>query len=177
MVSDDFPGLDSALRTLFLKTDHQLCFVHLQRNVLRNMAKSDALEFNKELKIIKLSRDYDSAVDEFKKLCQKYLSKYPAFMKILISKAEKFLSFLKYPEPVRKHIYTTNIVENFNSRIEVGRINSGGYFQSLKTADIVVYLVYSKLKDGKWKKPLFAFSSVSYEIKQLFNLRFQTQFS
>lgn len=177
VVSDDFPGLDSALRTLFPKTDHQLCFVHLQRNVLRNMAKSDALEFNKELKIIKLSRDYDSAVDEFKKLCQKYLSKYPAFMKILISKAEKFLSFLKYPEPVRKHIYTTNIVENFNSRIEVGRINSGGYFQSLKTADIVVYLVYSKLKDGKWKKPLFAFSSVSYEIKQLFNLRFQTQFS
>ena len=50
IVSDDFPGLNEAIKALFPKTEHQLCYVHLQRNLFKNMARKDAQEFNKFLK-------------------------------------------------------------------------------------------------------------------------------
>jgi len=46
IVSDDFPGMAEAIRTLFSLTDHQLCYLHLERNVRRNMGKEDASLFN-----------------------------------------------------------------------------------------------------------------------------------
>lgn len=39
IVSDDLPGLIEATQTIFPLADHQLCFVHLQRNVRRHMNK------------------------------------------------------------------------------------------------------------------------------------------
>ena len=33
IVSDDFPGIANAIEKFFPDTDHQLCFIHLQRNV------------------------------------------------------------------------------------------------------------------------------------------------
>jgi transposase-like protein len=46
VVSDDFTGLQQAVESLFPGADHQLCFVHLQRNVKRNMSKTDSKTFN-----------------------------------------------------------------------------------------------------------------------------------
>ena len=126
IVSDDFPGLSEAIRTLFHQTDHQLCFVHMQRNVFRNMSKSDAEEFNVALAKIKLNGDYEESIKEFESLCSRYEKKYPAYIKMLKGNIEKYLCYKKYPEGLQKHIYTTNIVENINSRFEVLRVNAGG---------------------------------------------------
>lgn len=172
IISDDFPGLDQAIKTLFPNTDHQLCFIHMQRNVRRNMSKTDAKEFNKSLTSIRLISDYDKAIAMFENLCEEYKNKYPTFIKYLLAKKYLYFSFIKYPEPLRKHIYTTNIVENLHSRIELIRINSGGHFQSTKTAEISIFLTVENLKKGKWFKPLPAFREALYEINQLFATRF-----
>lgn len=179
LVSDDFSGLHQAIKQLFPLTDHQLCLVHLQRNIRKNMSKNDAKIFNQELIKIKLAQDYETALAEFEKLCERFEKKYPAYIKMLTNKKEQYFAFMKYPEPIRKHIYTTNTVENLNSRLEVLRINSGGYFQSIKTADVAIYVTVERMQKNKWSKPLAAFREVFYEIKQLFNTRFmqQTQFS
>jgi MULE transposase domain. len=42
IVSDDFPGIANAIEKFFLDTDHQFCFIHLQRNVTARMSKQDA---------------------------------------------------------------------------------------------------------------------------------------
>jgi len=49
IVSDDFTGIDKAINALFPKSDHQLCHVHLKKNVQRYMGKEDAKTFNKKL--------------------------------------------------------------------------------------------------------------------------------
>ena len=60
VVSDDFPGIIDAVRLAYPLADHQLCFVHLQRNVRKHMAKDDASVFNKELyKLRTSSSDFD----------------------------------------------------------------------------------------------------------------------
>jgi transposase-like protein len=90
-------------------------------------------------------------------------------MKQLIEKKERYWTYLKFPSGVRKHIYTTNAIENFNSRLEVLRIENGGYFQSIKTAEVSIYVLINRLKSGKWSKPMLYFKNCEYEIIQLFN--------
>ena len=45
IVSDDFPGIANVIEKFFPDTDHQLCFIHLQRNVTAQMSKQDAQFF------------------------------------------------------------------------------------------------------------------------------------
>jgi putative transposase len=112
-------------------------------------------------------------------LCDKYKSKYPHFIDRLISNKERYFPFIDYPYPVRKLIYTTNAVENFNSLLEKIRINNGGYFQSRDYVDAAVFVLANRLLNKKWNNPLPVLKGYEYEINQLFNLRFsdgQTQF-
>ncbi|WP_440871030.1 IS256 family transposase [Thermodesulfovibrio yellowstonii] len=154
IVSDDFSGLSSAIEALFPNTDHQLCLIHMQRNLKRNMSKGDVKAFHEELQIIKRINDFDKAVERFEELCRKFEKKYPAYIKSLIAKKERYFQYLKYPEGVRKHVYTTNIVENINSRLELVRTNTGGYFQSMRTAEVAIYVTLSRIEKTKWRNPM-----------------------
>lgn len=179
IVSDDFPGLAQAIKALFPETDHQLCFVHMQRNINRNMSKQDAKKFYEELSIIKRIEEYERALNRFEELCKSYEKKYPAYIKGLLKKKEHYFVYKKYPEGVRRYIYTTNVVENINSRIELIRVNTGGYFQSIKTAEVAIYITVSRIQKTRWQKPLPLIKSALYELRQMFVKRFykETQFS
>jgi len=172
IVSDDFPGLSHAIKNLFPQTDHQLCFLHMQRNIKKNMSKQDAKQFYEELSLIKKINDYEKAVIKFEELCKSYEKKYPAYIKGLLNKKDNYFNYKKYPEAVRKYIYTTNVVENINSRIELIRANTGGYFQSIKTAEVAIYVTVSRIEKNKWKEPLPLVKSALYELKQMFVKKF-----
>ena len=105
IVSDDFPGMAEAIGTLFPLTEHQLCFLHLQRNVRRNMGKEDTSLFNRELENIRLSRNYEEGKERLDRLCRQNQPKYPSFIKNLQSRAEHYVCFLKYPEEIRRYLY------------------------------------------------------------------------
>lgn len=173
IVSDDLSGLDEAILAIFEKTDHQLCFIHLQRNVRCNMSKADAKEFNEQLKQIRVySRDHEEALAKIEELFKKYLDKYPTFIKYLTKKKEKYLAFTKYPKEIRKYIYTTNAVESFNSMLEKIRTRLGGYFQSEEILGVNVMLQYENLQKGKWKESVPKLKGAEYELNQMFRLKF-----
>jgi putative transposase len=172
IASDDFTGLSDAISVLFPKSDHQLCFVHFLRNAKRNMSKDDAATFTDEIQAIKHTKSFEDAVDTFSQICDKFYKKYPAYIDHIRKNKERYFQFLKYPKLIRKHIYTTNIVENFNGKLETLRVNSGGYFQSSKTIDVAVFVLISRLLKNKWKKPIPAFQACKYEIEQSFNAKF-----
>jgi transposase-like protein len=50
IVSDNFNGLDSAIKALFPKSEHQLCFIHMKRNLKRHLSKEDYNQFVMDLK-------------------------------------------------------------------------------------------------------------------------------
>ena len=81
------------------------------------------------------------------------------------------LCFLKYPEAIRKHIYTTNPVESVHSSFEKMRIKKGGFFQSMDTLNVAIFIVCDKL-NLTWKKPIPMIKSKLYELNQMFNLKF-----
>ncbi|WP_353684940.1 transposase [Thermodesulfovibrio sp. 3907-1M] len=153
-----------------------MCFVHLKRNIRRNMGKEASKEFLKKLHQIKqFSAGLEEAVERFKALCDRYQRSYPYFMKELKEKAEKYFNFLRYPENIRRHIYTTNAVENFNRRIEEIRLRLGGYFQSVEILEMNLFLQRERLLQGRWKKPVPILKANAYELRQIFNRKFYGQ--
>jgi len=179
IVSDDFPGLSEALKALYPLAEHQLCYIHLQRNVRRNMGKEDASLFNKELENIKSLREPEEGKERFEKLCHQYKNKYPSFIKSILPKKDNYLCFLKYPEEIRRYLYTTNSVESLHSRIEHIRMKLGGYFQSVSILEINLMLQVDRLKQKKWHNPIPTLKSKAYKLLKLFNTKFypETQYS
>lgn len=90
IVSDDFSGLSSTVKALFPNTDHQLCMIHMQRNIKRNMSKEDVKAFYEELMVIKRLNDFERAVVRFEELCKRFEKKYPAYIRSLIAKKEHY---------------------------------------------------------------------------------------
>jgi len=139
------------------------------------MSTRDASAFNKELANIRLSKDLQEGKERFESLCREYRDRYPTFIKGILQKAGHYLCFLRYPEDLRKHIYTTNAVESLHSKIELIRMRLGGYFQSVSVLEINMMLQLDRLKQGKWKKPVPLVKARAYEISQLFNMKFHAQ--
>ena len=172
VVSDDFKGLEDAVLEVFPLSDHQLCYVHLMRNIKRNLGREDASEFIMGLKRIAMAPDYELGLEEFRELCERYRDRYPRYMEILMRKAGSYLAFLKYPGDIRRFIYTTNLVESFNSLMEVMRYEKRGHFQSVGLLEVNLYLAQRRLGEGRWSKVVGRIRAHSYEIKQIFALRY-----
>jgi len=173
-ISDDFSGISDAIKAIYSKSLIQKCYVHLMRNIKKNLAKKDAGDFNYELKQIKECKEFDEGMKRFSDLCDKYSTAYKSYMSFLKGKQEEYLCFLRFPMDIRKYIYTTNAVENFNSLMERARINNGGYFQSLDSANKTVFLIVENMHNNIWKKnnPIIKFCS--YELEQKYSLTFNS---
>ena len=172
-ISDDFSGMSEAINTLFPLSDIQKCVVHLDRNLYRNMKKEDAQKVTKTLYQIRTTCDtYEAALSLYESnVIEKFKKQYPTFIKHLEKRKGEHLCFMKYPEAVRKHIYTTNPVESVHSSFEKMRIKKGGFFQSMDILNVAIFIVSDKL-NLNWKKPVPMIKSKLYELNQIFNLKF-----
>ena len=172
VISDDFAGIKDAISELFPFSDHQLCITHFKRNITKHMSKEDGTELKNELSNIKNSKTFDEAMMRFEKALIKQKDSYKSFIAYVWQRRQRYLNFIKYPERIRKYIYTTNVAENFNRRIEQIRVRLSGYFQSEEVLGINIILQIKRLKENKWKSPQPMFKACEYELLQLHRLRF-----
>ncbi|MCX7943670.1 MAG: transposase [Deltaproteobacteria bacterium] len=82
VVSDDFSGLSSVIKVILPETDYQLCLVHMERNIKRNMTKGDTKIFCGEVGIINKVNDSEKTLLRFEELCKRFEKRYPAYMKM-----------------------------------------------------------------------------------------------
>jgi putative transposase len=153
-VQDDFSGLLPIVKSLFPKTDVQLCLVHMQRNAKSHLAKADSAEFQQRLRCIKLAWDDQVGAAQFEQLCERFAPAYPTFIAELRKKRDHYLAFLRFPDRVRRSLSTTNVVEAINGQLEILRRNSGGYFQSEESLKLKLGLVLGSLESGRWRRGL-----------------------
>ena len=118
-VTDDFRGIGDVIAKLFPFADHQLCLLHLQRNLKRKLSGGAYREAARLLRKIRDARDREEGEGLFFALCR-VVEENAMWAERLSSKAHKYLAFLGYPEEVRKHIYTTNPLESVNAGISSG---------------------------------------------------------
>lgn len=169
ITSDAFPGLMRVTGTVYERALHQLCVTHMFRNLFRNMDKDDAKEFRREfVHQIKPAPNFDAAEPLFESLMRKYESKYPTFIDELRKNAAHYLVFTRFPELVRKHIYTSNLPEGINSAIEKKRKDVAGYFRSEEHFKTNFVVLAKHLHDNEWSKPQINLKAKDYEFRQIF---------
>lgn len=173
-VTDDFPGVKELIHKLYPFADHQLCYIHMQRNLRRDLPKKVYSDIRSLLFAARHSSSREEGLKRFEEICsiiEKSGDK--SYAQRLRGRAENYLAFLSYPEIVRKHIYTTNAVESINSGLEYIRRELGGYFPSRQSLDINYFVQIVNFNDCWMRLPIFVIASKSYELRQMFAMRFE----
>lgn len=109
---DGLKGFPEAIKTIFPKTEVQLCIVHQIRNSLKYVASKNQKEFMKDLKPVYKAINKESAEFELDKLEEKWGNRYPVVIKSWKDKWDNLSNYFKYPYEIRRIIYTTNIIES-----------------------------------------------------------------
>lgn len=119
LVSDGLTGIEDALAAVYSGTAHQLCVVHLERNILNQVKAGDKQAVAQGLK--EVFTMYDPADSpkagfaRFKKFAAQWAKKYPAMQRMANNpRYELYFTFLRYHPAVRPMIYTTNWIERLN---------------------------------------------------------------
>lgn len=111
---DNLSGFSSAIETVYPKTEQQLCIVHQIRNSVKYVSFKDLRTITVDLKKIYGAPTIEAAEYHLEEFREKWNSKYPQILKSWDTNWTELTTYFKYPEEMRKIIYTTNAVEGFH---------------------------------------------------------------
>jgi len=118
IVSDEHKGLKKAVQRQFQGVTWQRCQVHFMRNVLSSVAKKDRSMILSYLKEITGSVNLESARKRLSEAVYKLEATHPKVAEYLDTYCEEILAVYKLPEPHRKRMRSTNMLERFNEEIK-----------------------------------------------------------
>jgi len=149
---DGLQGFPEAINAIFPKTEVQLCIVHQIRSSLRYIASKDQKEFAKDLKLIYQASTKELAEEELLKLDEKWGKKYPLVINSWQSKWDNLSIYFKYPDDIRKVIYTTNIIESVHRQFRKLTKTKGAF----PNENSLLKLLYLGIKNAskKWSMPV-----------------------
>jgi transposase-like protein len=149
---DGLKGFPEAIKTIFPRTEVQLCIIHQIRNSMRYVASKNHKEFMKDLKLVYQASTKELAEDELLKLDEKWGQKYPIVIGSWKSKWENLSVYFKYPPEIRKVIYTTNIIESVHRQFRKLTKTKGAF----PNENSLLKLLYMGIKNAekKWTMPV-----------------------
>lgn len=153
---DGLTGFPEAIKSIFPKTEVQLCIVHQIRNSLKYVSSMDQKEFMKDLKLVYQATSKDIAEDKLLKLDEKWGKKYPIVLNSWNNKWENLSHYFKYPYQIRKIMYTTNIIESVHRQFRK-LTKTKGAFPNQNSLLKLLYLGIQNAKE-KWTQPVHNWS-------------------
>jgi transposase-like protein len=171
---DNLKGFSEAITTIFPKTEVQSCVVHQIRNSLKYVASKDQKEFLADLKPVYQAVNKDSAELQLLKLAEKWEKKYPLVIDSWQRNWEKLSTYFKYPEAIRKLVYTTNTIEGYHRQIRKVTKTKGAFTSDMALLKLI-YLA-SKNIEKKWTMPLSNWSLTISQLNLFFPERLNLNF-
>ena len=149
---DGLSGFPEAIQTIFPKTEVQLCIIHQIRNSLRYVASKNHKEFMADLKPVYRASTLGAAETALDALEAKWGKQYPIVIKSWRNKWELLSAYFKYPEPIRKVMYTTNSVEAVHRQFRKLTKTKGGF----PNDNSLLKLLYLGIQNAskKWTMPV-----------------------
>jgi len=108
---DGLKGFPEAIESIYPKTEVQLCIIHQIRNSMKYVASKNQKAFMVDLKPVYRASRLDAAEAALDSLEAKWGDTYPIVIKSWRNKWHQLSAYFKYPEPIRRIIYTTHAVE------------------------------------------------------------------
>ena len=111
---DGLTGMKEAINATFPNAEIQRCIIHQLRNSFKNVSYKDLKAFSKDFKTVYTAPGEEAALDNFVEVKNKWGKHYPFAFKNWENNWDVLSPFYKYPNEIRKIIYTTNIIEGVN---------------------------------------------------------------
>ena len=149
---DGLKGFPEAIETIFPETEVQLCVVHQIRNSLRYVGSKNHKEFMVDLKRVYKAVNKELAESELDILENKWNDKYPIVIKSWRNNWERLSQYFKYPEDIRRIIYTTNTIEAVHRQFRKLTKTKGAF----PNQDSLLKLLYMGIQNAskKWTMPI-----------------------
>lgn len=168
---DNLSGFSSAIETVFPKTEQQLCVIHQIRNSTKYIAYKDLKPVMADLKKIYGAPTLDDAEYRMEEFADKWGKKYPQIIKSWKANWTELTTYFKYPEEVRRLIYTTNAVEGFHRMLRKYTKTKTIY----PTDEAVKKSVYLSIQEitKKWGLPVRDWGIIIGQLMIFFEDRFE----
>ena len=114
---DGLTGFAQAIAAVFPETEIQHCIIHQIRNSTKYVSYKDLKALMADLKRVYTASTEEIARLELDAFAEKWDGKYPTISKSWNENWATLSTYFKYPEEIRKIIYTTNTVEGFNRQL------------------------------------------------------------
>lgn len=169
---DGLSGFPEAIASLYPKTEIQLCIIHQIRNSMRYVASKNQKAFMKDLKMVYRACSKKSAEDALDKLDEKWGKTYPLVIKSWRRKWENLSLYFKYPEAIRKIIYTTNAVEAIHRQFRKLTKTKGAF----PNENSLLKLLYAGILNAteKWTMPIQNWTQALSQLDIYFEGRLDT---
>ena len=106
---DGLNGFPQAIEAVYPKTEIQQCIIHQIRNTTNYVSYKDLKKLMADLKMVYAAPDEAAALKELESFGEKWNSKYPKIYKSWSERWATLSTYFKYPNEVRKLIYTTDM--------------------------------------------------------------------
>lgn len=145
---DGLTGFGDAIGAVYPKAEIQRCIVHQIRYSTKFISYKDIKPFMKELKEVYQAPTEDAALEALESLEGNWGKKYPTSIASWRNNWAQLSTYFKYPAEIRKLIYTTNSIENFNRQLRKVTKNRTIF----PTDDALFKLLYLAMMDitKKW---------------------------
>jgi putative transposase len=155
---DGLKGFVEALGAAFPRTEVQRCVIHQIRASTRYVSYKDRKSFIADLKPVYKAATEQSALSALDEFESKWSSKYMLGVKSWRDNWNEISTMYKYPPEIRKLIYTTNAIENYNRQLRKATKTKGAFVSDNATMKIL-YLTTMKIVE-KWTMPIRGWASI-----------------
>ena len=166
---DGLKGFPEAINAVFPNTKVQLCIVHQIRNSVKYIASKDQKIFVGELKSVYQAFSKEEAEVALDKLEAKWGKKYPIVFESWRNKWDNLSNYFKYPEPIRRIIYTTNIIESVHRQFRTLTKTKGAF----PNDNSLLKLLFAGIKNAekRWTMPIQNWSLTISQLNIFFKER------
>jgi len=160
---DNLRGFSDAIESIFPHTEVQLCVIHQIRNTLKYVSWKDYRELIRDLKSIYKASSKDLAEHNLDMFDEKWSKKYPKVVESWRRNWDRLSNYFKYPEPIRRLVYTTNTVEGYHRMVRKVTKSKGAFTSDMALLKLV-YLATINFKK-RWQNKIYNWPGI---LNQLF---------
>lgn len=115
--TDNLSGFSEAIEAVYPKAEIQKFIIHQIRKIAKYVSYKDIKEVMKDLKAVYKAPTEELALKNLDIFEDKWGKKYPMCIRTWRNNCAELSTYFKYPEGIRKLIYTTKAMENFNRQL------------------------------------------------------------
>lgn len=168
---DGLKGFKEAIKSTFPDTEIQKCIVHQIRNSTKFVNYKDRKPFCADLKEIYTAPNEQAGLDALERFEKKWGDRYGYAAKSWRDNWPELSTFFRYPPEIRRIIYTTNAIENFNRQIRK-YTKSKSSFPSDESLFKMLYLIVRDASE-KYTMPVPNWGIVVNQLRVYFGARME----